>query len=71
MPEKTSWSNALEALNDAIVLEKEVYNQLHHIHDVADTHCKDSHVRFTSLLKEFGFEDHVYFGFVLNTILKL
>ena len=49
MPEKTSWSNALEALNDAIVLEKEVYNQLHHIHDVADTHCKDSHVSVISL----------------------
>jgi len=44
MPEKTSWNNALEALTDAIILEKEVYNQLHHIHDVADTHCKDSHL---------------------------
>jgi len=44
MPEKTSWNSALEALNDAIVLEKEVYNQLNHIHDVADTHCKDSHL---------------------------
>lgn len=44
MPEKTSWSSALEALNEAIVLEKEVYNSLNHIHDVADTHCKDSHL---------------------------
>ncbi|GFU45316.1 ferritin heavy chain, oocyte isoform [Nephila pilipes] len=44
MPEKTSWGSAVEALNDAIVLEKEVYNQLHHIHDIADIHCKDSHL---------------------------
>lgn len=44
MPEKTHWGSALEALNDAITLEKEVYNSLHHIHDVADTHCKDSHL---------------------------
>ncbi|GFY74010.1 ferritin heavy chain, oocyte isoform [Trichonephila inaurata madagascariensis] len=44
MPEKTSWNSAVEALNDAIVLEKEVYNHLHHIHDVADVHCKDSHL---------------------------
>lgn len=44
MPEKTSWHNALEALTDAIILEKEVYNSLHHIHDVAENHCKDSHL---------------------------
>lgn len=44
MPEKTAWNNALEALNDAIILEKDVYNQLNHIHGVADAHCKDSHL---------------------------
>ncbi|XP_054712451.1 soma ferritin-like isoform X2 [Uloborus diversus] len=44
MPDKTTWANALEALKEAIALEKDVYNQLNHIHDVADTHCKDSHL---------------------------
>ncbi|KAF8767569.1 Ferritin like protein [Argiope bruennichi] len=44
MPDKTSWGSATEAVNDAIVLEKEVYNHLHHIHDIAEIHCKDAHL---------------------------
>ncbi|CAL1268582.1 unnamed protein product [Larinioides sclopetarius] len=44
MPEKTSWSSATEAVNLAIVLENEIYNQLNHIHDIAEIHCKDAHL---------------------------
>ncbi|XP_015926097.1 ferritin, middle subunit [Parasteatoda tepidariorum] len=44
MPVKVNWGSAFEALNDALHLEKEVYNQLHHIHDIADVHCKDAHL---------------------------
>lgn len=46
MPEKTSWRNGIEAFSDAIRLEKEVYNQLNHIHNIADRHCEDAHVSF-------------------------
>jgi len=42
MPVKATWNSALEALTDAVALEKEVYNQLNHIHDIADVHCKDA-----------------------------
>ncbi|XP_035208940.1 ferritin heavy chain A-like isoform X1 [Stegodyphus dumicola] len=57
MPDKTSWINTLEALNEAIVLEKEVYNQLNHIHDIAEAHCKDSHL--TDFLEREYFDEQI------------
>ena len=44
MPSKAAWNKALEALGDALNLEKHVNNKLHHLHDVAAVQCVDQHV---------------------------
>lgn len=41
---KNEWSSPIEALNDAIKLEKHVYSRIQHIHDVADQRCQDAHL---------------------------
>lgn len=41
---KSVWSSPVEALRDAIKLEKEVYAKLQYIHDVAEQKCQDSHL---------------------------
>jgi len=44
MPPKSSWTKALEALDDALNLEKHVNNKLHTLHDVATLQCVDQHL---------------------------
>ena len=44
MPTKASWGKALDALGDAVNLEKHVNNKLHHLHDVAALQCLDQHL---------------------------
>jgi len=44
MPSKATWSKALEALGDALNLEKHVNNKLHHLHDIAALQCLDQHL---------------------------
>ncbi|OTF79004.1 Group 30 mite allergen-like protein (Ferritin) [Euroglyphus maynei] len=44
MPQKTSWSNALEAVEDAIELEHHVTNEIIRIHRIAEKTCKDVHL---------------------------
>jgi len=41
MPDKAKWDKALDALGDAINLEKHVNNKLHHLHDIASLQCVD------------------------------
>lgn len=44
MPSKATWNKALDALGDALNLEKHVNNKLHHLHDVASLQCVDQHL---------------------------
>lgn len=44
MPHKTSWSKALEAVEDAIELEHLVTNEIIRIHRIAEKTCKDVHL---------------------------
>jgi len=44
MPGKATWDKALDALGDAMNLEKHVNNKLHHLHDVASLQCVDQHL---------------------------
>ncbi|GFW69639.1 ferritin heavy chain A [Trichonephila clavipes] len=44
MPSKASWNKGLDALTDALNLEKHVNNKLHHLHDVASLQCIDQHL---------------------------
>ncbi|GFT96892.1 ferritin heavy chain A [Nephila pilipes] len=43
-PSKSSWNKGLDALTDALNLEKHVNNKLHHLHDVASLQCIDQHL---------------------------
>ncbi|XP_013785694.1 ferritin heavy chain-like [Limulus polyphemus] len=44
MPGKDDWKSGLEALEDAMNLEKHVNNKLHHLHHMADKICSDPHL---------------------------
>jgi len=44
MPTKATWNKALDALGDALSLEKHVNNKLHHLHDIAALQCLDQHL---------------------------
>lgn len=44
MPSKAIWTKALDALEDALSLEKHVNNKLYHLHDVASLQCVDQHL---------------------------
>ncbi|XP_054708280.1 ferritin heavy chain A-like isoform X2 [Uloborus diversus] len=44
MPNKYTWTNAIEALGEALNLEKHVNNKLYHLHDVASLQCADQHL---------------------------
>ncbi|XP_013791246.1 soma ferritin-like [Limulus polyphemus] len=44
MPNKDTWENGMEALEDALNMEKHVNNKLHHIHHMADRLCNDPHM---------------------------
>ncbi|XP_013771658.1 soma ferritin-like [Limulus polyphemus] len=44
MPGKTIWKNGMEALEDALNLENQVNNKLHHIHQMAEKICVDPHL---------------------------
>uniref|UniRef100_A0A1W7R9J5 Ferritin n=1 Tax=Hadrurus spadix TaxID=141984 RepID=A0A1W7R9J5_9SCOR len=44
MPTKDTWQNGLEALEDALNLEKRVNNKLYHLHDLAEKVCLDPHL---------------------------
>lgn len=54
---KAEWSNPLEALEDAIKLEKHVYSKIKHIHDIADLKCNDGHL--TDFLESYFFTEQV------------
>lgn len=41
---KSDWSSPIEALNDAIKLEKHVYAKIQHIHNIAEIKCQDGHL---------------------------
>lgn len=41
---KSDWSSPVEALNDAIKLEKHVYAKIQHIHNMAEIKCQDGHL---------------------------
>ncbi|KAG8190570.1 hypothetical protein JTE90_014047 [Oedothorax gibbosus] len=45
MPNKAIWGKAIDALGDALNLEKHVNNKLHHLHDVAAVQCLDQHLQ--------------------------
>lgn len=44
MPTKDTWQSGLEALEDALNLEKRVNNKLYHLHDLAEKACIDPHL---------------------------
>lgn len=44
MPIRTSWRNALEAVEDAIELEHQVTNEIYKIHRYAEKVCQDVHL---------------------------
>lgn len=41
---KSEWTSPLEALEDAIKLEKHVYSKIQHMHDIAELKCQDGHM---------------------------
>lgn len=54
---KAEWLNPLEALEDAIKLEKHVYSKIQHMHDTADLKCQDGHL--TDFLESYFFTEQV------------
>lgn len=49
MPKKSTWENVNEALAEAIALELQFANDFDRIHSIAETTCKDVHVRLFAL----------------------
>lgn len=54
---KSSWNSPLEALEDAINLEKSVYARIQHIHTIAEQKCLDAHL--TDFLEGYFFTEQV------------
>lgn len=54
---KSDWTSPIEALADAIKLEKHVYAKIHHLHDVAELKCQDGHL--TDFLEGYFFAEQV------------